>query len=155
MSEKVKFDWAGVTKQELKGVDDQGNYIPVPPGGYDAMLTNIQQVRTKNGAFGIEMTYSITSGEFEDRKVKETLYLLKKDGSANVHAQAKMKTRMMQTGLTSDQINNFKGPESEKGLGDFKHMLDAKVRIEVTHEEVKEGPAAGKKFPRVTKVSRR
>lgn len=153
-----QFDWGLVVKTDLKNVDENGNRKPVAPGTYDAYVSSVEQQRASKGdskSLAIAITYTIKGGDYDKRDVVEKLWIQKKDGNPNPTALEKLKVRLMQAGLTSDQINNFKGPEEEKGIGDFKLMLEAKVRITTGLDEYKEGPGAGRKFASVERVYRR
>jgi hypothetical protein len=160
MSEEKKggfgYDWSKVTKAELDNVDAKGNpRKAIQPGTYGAVISDIKVGKSKNGAFGAVITYTIDGGDEDGRQVKEGIYLTKRDGSPIPFGPNRLKTRMLVAGLTSEQINNFKFPDSEKSMGDFKYMLDAKVTLETDLREIKDGEAAGLKVSEVKKVYRR
>lgn len=148
MAENFNFDWASVTKAALSDVEGESR-PKLEPGVYDASVSDVRAAKTKNGAFCVTLTYAT---ETPSTTIKEFICLVKKNGEPMEYGPSKLKRRMMNCGLTAEQINSFKYPKKETELADFKLLLDAKVKIEVKSEECKDGLNKGKIFPRVQKV---
>jgi hypothetical protein len=147
MAGNFNFDWASVTKASLDDLEGQGKKLE--PGEHDATITDIRAANTKNGAFGVTLTYAVDNSS---STIKEFICMTTKAGAAMPWGPSKLKRRMMNAGLTAEQITNFRYPSKETELADFKLMLDAKVIITVDNEEIKDGLHKGKSFPRVQKV---
>lgn len=148
------YDWANVTKAQVSAEEIENKpRKPITPGIHPARVSNIKVGPTKGGAFGVKFEFTITEGEAADRTINEFICLKKKNGDMMEFGGQRLKRRLLQLGLTAEQVDNFKFPKNEKdGFGDFKLALDANVSIETDIDEIKEGDAAGLKIARVTKV---
>jgi hypothetical protein len=150
------YDWGNVIKAELDSVDADGNpKKAVAEGSYNATVSGVKVGKSKGGAFGVTLSFTIDGGAENGRTVKEGIYLTKKDGNPVPFGPSKLKRRLLNCGLTAEQITGFKFPKKETEMGDFKHILDAQVTITVKHDTIKDGDAAGLIIARVGQVAKR
>lgn len=149
----ANFDWGSVVQADMSTIDETGNPKgPVAPGVYSSFISAIKTERKTSGAFGLEVLYQITDGPEKGRNVKEFICLIKKDGNPVPFGATKVNQRLLNFGLSAEEIRNFEWPKEEGRLGGFKNLVDTEVTIEVDHRKVDKGELAGMTFAQVKKV---
>ena len=142
--------WKQVIDADIKDAE----YIPKPPlpdGEYDVDVTNVKTtVKAETGSAGVNVTYTIISGDHKGRDLPEYINIKLKNGSPNKRGIAEVKKLLLECGLTPKEILNFNFPEpGSTSFGDFKKLLDKPLTVSIRQETRKDGQLAGKSFPRV------
>lgn len=134
-AEQLKVDVGDLTQSGSNtAIGDKTPRAPIAPGRYAGFLQEVKHGTFKTGSYGMSFTYVLEGGEFNNRKIKETLVLTKASGDAVPYSGARLKRRLMSLGLPIEKINAFKGPRNEHDLGDFRLVIGAPVTVIVADD---------------------
>jgi hypothetical protein len=132
------MDFGKVLAADLATIEPKARKL-LPDGEYNAVLANVEFPKyQKTTSEGVRFTYRITDGDEANQEIREDVVYMTANGPLEFN-YARIKSRLMAFGLTSDQINKFKWPANNKGFGSFKDVLEANVTISLEQETGKDG----------------
>lgn len=133
-AEQLKVEVGDLSQTKTTATGERAPLKPIAAGRYPGFLQEVKHGSFKTGSYGMSFTYVLEGGEFNNRKIKETIVLTKANGEAVNFSGARLKRRLMSLGLPIEKINAFKGPRNEHDLGDFRLVIGAPVTVIVKED---------------------
>ena len=85
-----------------ENIEDGGGFEPLPRGKYEAVITQTEQVETKNGDPMLRLTIEIIEGQYTGRKVFDQFMLQHPNEKAQLIGLQKLKSIKLAVGKPGD-----------------------------------------------------